>query len=325
MVTRVDAANLAKRVLGGDRRAVARAISMVEDGSSDLAALSEALYPKTGRAYTVGLTGSPGVGKSSLASALVEAARAREVTVAVLAIDPTSPFSGGALLGDRVRMQAHATDPGVFIRSMATRGHLGGMALAAPEAIRVLDASGRDFVIVETVGVGQAEVEIATAADTTLVVVAPGWGDSVQVAKAGILEIADVFVVNKADREGATEAVRELTLMLRTGPKLAWTPPVVRTSAIAPDGIDDLWDAIGRHRAFGESSGTLQRKRRQRVLEEVESMVAARLRQEVGGMLDRGSETGLAGDLAERRIDPYAAATLLLEQVRADGSSGRGR
>jgi LAO/AO transport system kinase len=325
MVTRVDAANLAKRVLGGDRRAVARAISMVEDGSSDLAALSEALYPKTGRAYTVGLTGSPGVGKSSLASALVEAARAREVTVAVLAIDPTSPFSGGALLGDRVRMQAHATDPGVFIRSMATRGHLGGMALAAPEAIRVLDASGRDFVIVETVGVGQAEVEIATAADTTLVVVAPGWGDSVQVAKAGILEIADVFVVNKADREGATEAVRELNLMLRTGPKLAWTPPVVRTSAIAPDGIDDLWDAIGRHRAFGESSGTLQRKRRQRVLEEVESMVAARLRQEVGGMLDRGSETGLAGDLAERRIDPYAAATLLLEQVRADGSSGRGR
>jgi LAO/AO transport system kinase len=294
MVTRVDAANLAKRVLGGDRRAVARAISMVEDGSSDLAALSEALYPKTGRAYTVGLTGSPGVGKSSLASALVEAARAREVTVAVLAIDPTSPFSGGALLGDRVRMQAHATDPGVFIRSMATRGHLGGMALAAPEAIRVLDASGRDFVIVETVGVGQAEVEIATAADTTLVVVAPGWGDSVQVAKAGILEIADVFVVNKADREGATEAVRELNLMLRTGPKLAWT-------------------------------GTLQRKRRQRVLEEVESMVAARLRQEVGGMLDRGSETGLAGDLAERRIDPYAAATLLLEQVRADGSSGRGR
>ena len=179
---------LAERVLTGDRRAVARAISMVEDGADGLAALSEALYPETGRAYTIGLTGSPGVGKSSLAAGLVGASRGRERTVAVLAIDPTSPFTGGALLGDRLRMQSHATDPGVFIRSMATRGHLGGMALAAPEAIRILDASGKDLVIVETVGVGQAEVEVATATDTTLVVVSPGWGDPVQVAKAGILD-----------------------------------------------------------------------------------------------------------------------------------------
>ena len=294
---------------------------MVEDGSADLPALSEALYANTGRAHTIGLTGSPGVGKSSLASSLVEAARARDVTVAVLAIDPTSPFSGGALLGDRVRMQAHATDPGVFIRSMATRGHLGGMALAAPEAIRILDASGKDLVIIETVGVGQAEVEIATAADTTLVVVAPGWGDAVQVAKAGILEIADVFVVNKADREGADDAVRELNLMLRTGPRLAWTPPVVRTSTVTGDGIDDLWDAIAKHRTHGESSGALARRRRQRVLDEVESMAAAQLRLEVSAMLDHCSGTGLAEDLAERRIDPYAAATVLLEQVRADGTS----
>src|SRR5438552_12026271 len=205
---------------------------MVEDGAGGLAELSAELYPHTGDAYTIGLTGSPGVGKSSLAEQLVRVARARDRSVAVLAIDPTSPFTGGALLGDRLRMQAHATDPQVFIRSMATRGHLGGMALAAPEALRVLDASGKELVIVETVGVGQAEVEVATATDTTLVVVAPGWGDYVQVAKAGILEIADVFVVNKSDREGADDAVRDLRNMLRMGPKAEWVPPIVRTSTV---------------------------------------------------------------------------------------------
>src|SRR5439155_14530555 len=188
------------------------------------------------KAYTVGLTGSPGVGKSSLAEQLVRAARAREQTVAVLAIDPTSPFTGGALLGDRLRMQAHATDSGVFIRSMATRGHLGGMALAAPEALRVLDASGKDLILVETVGVGQAEVEVATATDTTLVVVSPGWGDAVQVSKAGILEIADLFVVNKADKEGAEDAVRDLRSMLRMGPKATWTPSSVKTYNTSGEG-----------------------------------------------------------------------------------------
>src|SRR5207253_10165914 len=200
--------------------------------------LSKAIYPRTGRAHTVGLTGSPGVGKSSLAEQLVRAARARDKSVAVLAIDPTSPFTGGALLGDRLRMQAHATDPGVFIRSMATRGHLGGMALAAPEAIRILDASARDVIIVETVGVGQAEVEVATAADTTLVVVQPGWGDAVQASKAGILEIADLFVVNKADRDGADDAVRDLRNMLRMGPRGEWEPPIVRTSTVTGDGAE---------------------------------------------------------------------------------------
>src|SRR6266568_1400883 len=227
---------------------------MVEDGSKDLPELSAAIYPRTGGAYTVGLTGSPGVGKSSLAAQLVQSVRSRELSIAVLAIDPTSPFTGGALLGDRLRMQSHATDPGVFIRSMATRGHLGGMALAAPEAIRILDASGKDLVIVETVGVGQAEVEIASAADTTLVVVAPGWGDAVQVAKAGILEIADVFVVNKADRDGADDAVRELNQMLRMGPKGDWVPPIVKTSATTGEGIGELWEAIEQHRKHGEAS-----------------------------------------------------------------------
>jgi LAO/AO transport system kinase len=306
---------LAERVLAGDRRAVARAISKVEDGSKDLPALSAALYPETGRAYTIGLTGSPGVGKSSLAAQLVQVARRRDRTVAVLAIDPTSPFTGGALLGDRLRMQAHATDPGVFIRSMATRGHLGGMALAAPEAIRILDASGRDMVIVETVGVGQAEVEVATAADTTLVILQPGWGDAVQAAKAGILEIADVFVVNKADKEGAKDVVRDLRNMLRMGPKLQWEPPIVQTSTLDGTGIDELWDAVDRHRTHQESTGELGSRRSRRILEEVENMVALQLRARTAGLLDAGDGSKLAGELADRKIDPYAAADVLLERV----------
>jgi LAO/AO transport system kinase len=307
----VKPGEVAAKVLAGDRRGVARAVSMVEDGSPDLPALSEAIYPKTGRAYTVGLTGSPGVGKSSLTAELVRVTRGHDQTVAVLAIDPTSPFSGGALLGDRLRMQAHATDRGVFIRSMATRGHLGGMALAAPEALRVLDASGKDLIFVETVGVGQAEVEVATATDTTLVVVAPGWGDAVQVSKAGILEIADVFVVNKADRDGADDAVRDLRSMLRMGPSAAWVPPIVRTSTVSGDGVDELWEAIGAHRDHQESTGDLEAKRQRRVLEEVRSMVAFRLREQVGEALT----AELSDDLASRRLDPYQAAERLLERM----------
>jgi LAO/AO transport system kinase len=306
-------AELAERVVDGDRRAVARAISLVEDGSSDLPALSAALYPHTGRAYTIGLTGSPGVGKSSLAAGLVRAARERDRTVAVLAIDPTSPFTGGALLGDRLRMQAHATDPGVFIRSMATRGHLGGMALAAPEAVRILDASGKDLVMVETVGVGQAEVEVAGATDTTLVVVAPGWGDAIQVAKAGILEIAAVFVVNKADRDGADEAARDLNSMLRMGGKSDWTPPIVKTSTVTGEGLDDLWDAIEQHRKHQEAGG-LEARRARRVLGEVEAIVAFRLRGDAAEALEADSGRALVDDLVARRVDPYRAAAILLER-----------
>lgn len=313
----VSAAHLAARVLAGDRRAVARAISMVEDGSADLPALSAIVYPRAGRAHTVGLTGSPGVGKSSLAALLVGQARGHGRTVGVLAIDPTSPFTGGALLGDRLRMQAHATDPGVFIRSMATRGHLGGMALAAPEALRILDASGRDLIIVETVGVGQAEVEVASATDTTLVVVAPGWGDAVQASKAGILEIADVFVVNKADREGADHAARDLRNMLRMGPKLDWVPPVVRTSTVDGSGIEEVWDAIEAHRAHEASSGSLEDKRRRRVMDEVRSMVAFRLRERAASALDED----LAGRLAAGEIDPYAATDALIEAMARAGGS----
>jgi LAO/AO transport system kinase len=305
--------DLVDDVLSGDPRAVARAISMVEDGDEGLEELSAGVFPHTGRASTIGLTGSPGVGKSTLAGELVRVARDRGMSVAVLAIDPTSPFTGGALLGDRLRMQAHATDPAVFIRSMATRGHLGGMALAAPEAVRILDASGRDLVIVETVGVGQAEVEVAAATDTTLVVVAPGWGDHVQVAKAGILEVADVFVVNKADREGAEASVRDLRQMIQMGSEHAWTPPVVTTSAVEGEGIAELWEAVDEHRQHLETTGALERGRRARLLREVESLTAERLRGAIRELLD--SDISLVDDLAERRTDPYRAAAILMERV----------
>ena len=216
-------------------------------------------------------------------------------------------------------MQSHATDPGVFIRSMATRGHLGGMALAAPEAIRILDASGKDFVIVETVGVGQAEVEVATTADTTLVVVQPGWGDAVQAAKAGILEVADVFVVNKADRDGAGDVVRDLRNMLRMGPKLPWEPPIVKTSTVSGDGIEDLWRAIETHRSHLEETGELETRRRRRILEEVEDLVAVRLRARTGGLLgDDGEWSTLGDDLVALRVDPYHAADSLLQRLSED-------
>ncbi len=308
-------------VLAGDRRAIARAISLVEDGAEGLDRLSAGLFPSTGGAWTIGLTGSPGVGKSTLAGELVRTARAHDLRVAVLAIDPTSPFTGGALLGDRLRMQAHATDPGVFIRSMATRGHLGGMALAAPEAIRILDAAGHDVVIVETVGVGQAEVDVAAATDTTLVVLAPGWGDAVQVAKAGILEIADVFVVNKADREGVDAAARDLEQMLRMGPELAWTPPVVRTVASNGEGVADLWEAAERHRVHAEETGVLGEGRRARLLREVEGLAVEGLRSLVGTTLS--ADEGLVADLLERRVDPYRAAALLRERAGEPEGAGR--
>jgi LAO/AO transport system kinase len=305
--------NLVDEVIRGDPRAIARAISMVEDGADDLPLLSAGLFEHAGRAHTVGLTGAPGVGKSTIAGELVRMARERERTVAVLAIDPTSPFSGGALLGDRLRMQVHATDPGVYIRSMATRGHLGGMALAAPEAVRILDAAGRDLVVVETVGVGQAEVDVAAATDTTIVVVAPGWGDAVQVAKAGILEIADVFVVNKADREGVDVAVRDLRQMLQMGAERAWTPPVVTMTAAEAAGAGELWAAVEEHRAHLVSTGELGRARRDRVLREVEALAAEGGRRRAREAL--AADPDLVEDLAARRTDPYRAAAILIERI----------
>jgi LAO/AO transport system kinase len=305
----MDVAGLVEGVLAREPRAVARSISLVEDGRPELEALSAGLYPHTGNATTVGLTGAPGVGKSTIATGLVRVARAAGRRVAVLAIDPTSPYTGGALLGDRVRMQEHATDPDVFIRSMATRGHLGGMALAAPEAVRILDAAGHDLIIVETVGVGQAEIDVAAATDSALVVLAPGLGDAVQMAKAGILEVADVFVVNKADRDGAAEVVRGLQQMLHQSAARPWDPPIVSTTASEAQGVDALREAIDRHRAWLETSGQLAAKRDARMLQEVGSLAAERFRLAVIEVLAADPE--LIGRLRDRRIDPYEAAAQL--------------
>jgi LAO/AO transport system kinase len=300
-------------VLAREPRAIARGISLVEDGDDGLPALSAGVFPHTGRATTVGLTGAPGVGKSTIATALVRTARAHGRRVAVLAIDPTSPYTGGALLGDRVRMQEHATDPDVFIRSMATRGHLGGMALAAPEAVRILDAAGFDLVIVETVGVGQAEIEVAAATDTTLVVLAPGLGDAIQMAKAGILEVADLFVVNKADRDGAAEVQRELKQMLHMGAARPWDPPVLPTTAADATGIDELWDSIERHREWLESSGERDADREAAVVHEVRALAGERLAASVAAKL--AADDGLRAKLRDRELDPYAAADELIRRL----------
>ena len=310
----MEVAALIQGVLAGDRRTVARAISAVEDDAPELAELSAGIYGKTGGATTVGLTGAPGVGKSTLAAELIRVARAEDLRAAVLAVDPTSPYTGGALLGDRVRMQDHAVDPGVFIRSMATRGHLGGMALAAPEAVRILDAAGYDVIYVETVGVGQAEIDVAAATDTAVVVLAPGMGDAVQMAKAGILEAADVFVVNKADRDGAPEVAKELRQMLHLGAARDWDPPVLMATASTGEGIDEVWAAVREHRGQAEASGALAAKRRTRLLREAESLAAERFRVRASQALE--DDPSLGDDLAERRIDPYGAAQELLRRAR---------
>ena len=302
--------DLVERARRGERRAVARLISLVEDGGADLGAAMQAIYPHTGESYSVGITGAPGAGKSTLTEQLIARVRRDGHQVGVLAIDPSSPFSGGALLGDRVRMQTHATDPEVFIRSMATRGHLGGISLATPEAMRVLEAAGKDIVIIETVGVGQSEVEITDACDTTLVVVNPGWGDAVQTAKAGLMEIADVFVVNKADRPGARDSVRELKQMLQMS-ETEWKPEIVETVATKGEGIDDLWAAVEKHRAWQEERGALEARRRRRIEREIKDIVAERFRRRVESeCVDELQK--LTDDVVARRIDPYDAADRLM-------------
>ena len=274
---RVDAAALAEGARRGERACVARLLSLIEAGDEAARTAVASLTAHGGHAYTIGITGAPGAGKSSLTNRLVGVLRSLGDSVSVLAIDPSSPRSGGAILGDRVRMGAHATDPGVFIRSMATRGQLGGLAAAAPQAIRVLDASGTPWILVETVGVGQVEIDIAGATDTTVVVVTPGWGDGVQANKAGLLEVADVFVVNKADRAGADAAVKDLEAMLDLGPAAPWRPPIVETVATTGEGIEPLWDAISAHRAQLVATGDLERRRRERVRNEIREMVKAHL------------------------------------------------
>jgi LAO/AO transport system kinase len=318
----VDA--LVERLRSGDGRAVGRLISVVENGSrAELRQVAESLNPLTGGAMVLGLTGSPGVGKSTLASVLVSAYRAAGRKVGVLAVDPSSPFTGGALLGDRVRMQQHAGDAGVYIRSMATRGHLGGLAWATPQAVRVLDAAGCEVVMVETVGVGQAEVEVAGLADTTLVVLAPGFGDAVQVAKAGILEVADVFVVNKADKDGADQVARDLRQMLHLGEARPWSVPVVKTVAERQQGVDELVARIDAHRAHLVEGGELAGRRRRRAAREVEELALADLRAELGELGHGEALDKLAELVATGELGPYSAADQLLDQVRRGDAAPR--
>jgi len=335
--------DLVGRAREGDVRATARLVSLVEDASPLLREVAAALAPHTGRAVVIGLTGAPGVGKSTTTSALVRAYREQGKRVGVLAVDPSSPFTGGALLGDRIRMQEHATDPDVFIRSMATRGHLGGLAWATPQAIRVLDAAGFDVVLVETVGVGQSEVEVAGAADTTVVLLAPGMGDGVQAAKAGILEIGDVFVVNKADRDGADATARELRYMLslghrggaavgtgggaavgtgggaavgtRAGAAVGWTPPIVKTIASQGEGMAEVVAALDAHREWLESSGQLVARRRARAAAEIEAIALTSLRARMDDLREGLRPGDLADEVASGRLDPYAAADQLIAGV----------
>jgi LAO/AO transport system kinase len=304
----------------GDRSALARLITWVEQGGARARSVGRVTF-RHGAAYTVGITGAPGSGKSTLTSALVSQVRAGGDQVGVLAIDPSSPFTGGALLGDRVRMGAHVLDDGVFIRSMATRGHLGGLALATTEAARVLAAAGKPWILIETVGVGQVEVEIAGAADTTVVVVNPGWGDAVQANKAGLLEIADIFVINKAERPGAAQTRRDLEQMLELSMDSSgssgssgsgWRPPIILSVAVAGDGVTDLWAAIGDHRRDLEASGRLEVRRADRLSGELRHIMAARLLERANAATENPEFERLRDAVLARSLDPWSAADQLL-------------
>jgi LAO/AO transport system kinase len=306
-----DPAAMFARAQEGDRAALARLVSLVERGGPEAAAVAGLAHPLAGAATTVGITGAPGAGKSTLTSALVREARRRGERVAVLAVDPSSPFSGGAVLGDRVRMGEHTLDEDVFIRSMATRGHLGGLSLAVPQAVRVLDAVGVPWVVVETVGVGQVEVEVASEADCTVVVVNPGWGDAVQASKAGLMEIADLFVLNKADRPGAESALADLerAISLRDGTP---RPPVLATVATTGDGVPQVWDAIHAQVDAAVASGERDRRRRARAEAELGRVLAARLRERVAAASGGSGWAEAVAAVADHRLDPWTAADELL-------------
>jgi LAO/AO transport system kinase len=298
----------------GDHRAVARLISLIENNDPKLREVAAALAPYTGNAQVIGLTGAPGVGKSTTTNELVRALRETGKRVGVLAVDPSSPFSGGAILGDRVRMQDHATDAGVYIRSMSSRGHLGGLAAATPQAVRVLDGAGCDVVLVETVGVGQAEVEVASLADTVIVLLAPGMGDSIQAVKAGILEIADIFVVNKADRDGADATYTDIQGMIALGDRAAgeWRPRVVKASAVRAVGIDDVVAAIAKHASWLAEHDQLRVRREARASAEIEAIALGVLRGRIGSLHRGEALPTLAARVASGGLDPYAAADELL-------------
>jgi LAO/AO transport system kinase len=338
-----DPAALLDAAQDGDRVALARLLSYVERGGEQSRQVAHLAYRSPGRAYTVGLTGAPGSGKSTLTDRLIVAVREKGFPtddaaaddgaaddasadtahqVAVLAIDPSSPFTGGAILGDRVRMQDHALDDCVYIRSMATRGHLGGLAVAVPDAIRVLSAAGLPVVLVETVGVGQVEVDVASATDTTVVVVNPGWGDAIQANKAGLLEIADLFVINKADRPGVRETRRDLEGMLDLTALGEWRPPIVETVASTGEGIDNLWQAIADHRAYLDSSGLLDKLRQERLEQEFHQILVARLERKIVELHGSSGYAGVIESLTSGELDPYHAADQLLAGILVPDPAG---
>jgi LAO/AO transport system kinase len=310
---------LAQRLLAGDKRALARAISLVENDDPEGWALVSEVYPHTGKAAMLGFTGPPGVGKSTLLAALTKLEREREQTVAVLSIDPSSPFTKGALLGDRIRLTDHFLDPGVFIRSMANRGALGGLSEATLQAALLMDASGRDVVLLETVGVGQAEVDIIDHADTVVLVLMPGSGDSIQALKAGVMEIPDVIVVNKADHPLTDTMVREIKGVLALGPREGWKVPIVKTEAVRDEGIAELYEKLAEHRAYIEAEGTLSARRRRNLMSEVLGIATFRMRRELEAAINEDPAVQeLLDQVVAREIDPASAAAEILQRRSAE-------
>ena len=309
------AAELSERLLAGDKRALARAISLVENDDPEGWALVREVYPRTGRAAIAGFTGPPGVGKSTLIGRLVEHVRERDRQVAVLSIDPSSPFTEGALLGDRIRLSEHFLDPGVYIRSMASRGSLGGLSEATLQAVLLMDASGKDDVFLETVGVGQAEVDVIDHADSVVLVLIPGSGDSIQALKAGVMEIPDIIVVNKSDHPLTDTMVREIRGVLSLGPKTSWRVPIVKTEAVRGEGIDELVETIEKHRTHIEEEGTLEERRARNLMNEVMELAAVRLRRKLEDSLrEDASVQEMLQEVVQRRLDPASAASKLLER-----------
>jgi LAO/AO transport system kinase len=326
-MTKLTLEGISKDILSGDRRSLARALSIVEDGGPEASWLVRKLFPHSGKAHLIGVTGSPGVGKSTLVDALVAEIRASGLKVGVLAVDPTSPFTGGAILGDRIRMQAHTLDKNVFIRSMANRGHSGGIALATYDAVRMLEASGYDVVIIETVGVGQSELAIAKTADTTVLVLMPGSGDDIQAIKSGIMEIGDVFVVNKGDLPGAQKTASEILQSLElTKNESGWHPPVDVTNAEVNEGVAQVWQHISDHRAFLEKSGKLKERRKAKSEAELAELVAAIARENLQKSLEHSSAVqGLVNKLVDQQVDPHSAAEEVIQTIFAGGGAAGAR